>query len=277
MFPLLLLPQEILDCILLYVNDPIISILFESKYAFVQVRNNLDPLKNYLSYLIKYRWIKQLYWLSKQKLLSDTDILASALSDGSFAFVERCTGLIPFPTRYDSLNRLFQIAVRTCSVDKISFVLTTGFRPMVISDFRSLRMCNNTLNYLATVLPKEVIFTKEAAVVAMESDNDLFLENASRYMDVRNGLSDRDLIIAARKGAFNALKWYHKSCYCGKNNYYKCILDEYVYKAAVQSHCDDIVKWLRDETNCNIRRLGYPTVGWMDGFGHNGSYNTFWR
>lgn len=270
-----LLPREIIDEIIIYTRNPVIAVLFRSDYAYTKLSKRdhharMDTMKT----LCKHGCIKQLYWLYMNKVESADDILNICMTEGSLRMLRRLTSLFPsIMTQETSISRLFQSSLHTCNIDKVRYILDTGYIPVEIQDPRPLRLCPTVMNALLESLPVDLFMKQEFVSVAMESNNETFLRITEEHFDARKNMSNRDLILAARRGSLNALKWFHQCCPCSKYNYARCILDECIYNAGMQSRQGDIIEWLRNETNCALRmmgypRLGYPRLGYMNGFGY---------
>lgn len=260
------LPVEIQENIILQTDDPLFAIMF----SFVHVTKLLLTTQNtsfLLQQLIEYKCSKQLYWIHVNNILSNVEILSAIISLSDLSYLQYIENLIPIPHQFDALNSLFQVSLSTCILNKIEHILNKGFIPSTLSNIRNLRFCKDTLLRLATILPANLIMTSEVAVIAMESDNVEYLKMADKFFDVRNSVSHRDLLISARKGALECLKWYHLVCHCNRHNYCRCVFDESIYRASLQSHNGEIVQWLENETNCAMKKLGYTRKGYLE-FGY---------
>lgn len=263
-------PQEIVEMIILETKNVFLSIFLESSYAFRCLFSEKDTME-ILNILMSIGAIKQLYWLHKMKFISTDDIFQRLFIVADKDTFHKVIRVIPLPKTTISLESMFQASIKSCCTWKIRFLISYGekhgYKPDTINDVRALRHCPNVMNFLMGALDPQVIFTADASVVALESNNVEYLETANRLFDVRYGIKNRDLMVAAHRGAIDALKWYHHTCPCKVTNYSHCILDECIYKAALMSHQEAIVRWLKEETNCLMFRLGYPLLGWLNGFG----------
>jgi len=264
-------PQEIFELIILQSENIYISIFLQNEHTFKKLYSP-EYEKEILNTLIESDSIKQLYWLHKMGLIPSIEILKRCVMVASSDFLDRIIKVIPFPKSCEEIDLLFQASIGSCKLDIIKFILEHGsihgYEPKIIKDIRTLRYCQTVMNGLVEILEPDLIFTKDATVVALESNNTDFLQKANRLFDVRHAFSNRDMIVAAHRGAIDSLKWYHTNCPCRVTNYSHCMLDESVYKAASMAHREEIVQWLRNETNCLMFRMGYPLLGWMNSFGY---------
>ena len=201
-------------------------------------------------------------------------MLTTFLTHGGSIKFKRFWHLMPTTVlNRGTMDRLFQCSLQTCNTEKVEFILSTGYTPMEIYDPRPLRYCPNVLNRLLDLLPPHVLMRQDIVSVAMESNNLVFLQATESHFDARRNMPTRDLIVSARKGALDALKWFHATCPCSNTNYAKCILDECIYNAGMQSRQSNVIEWLQNDTNCNLRRMGYPRLGWFGGFGYGDLYD----
>lgn len=288
MFPLQSLPLEIQEMVVLFTDDLLLAVMLQMTHVCKKlirhqrhhavvsncpiVHHSDAEMCRVLKQLVLDDCVKQLLFLFKTDIAGLEDILPVLCIEGSFSLMERFHSIVPFTKNFDMADLVFQTAIKTCSVEKIFFVLHRGFVPEEIRNVRSLRMCPETMLKLIPAIPEDVLFTRDALVVAVESDNVEFLETAEGLLSTaRHMISTRDLIIAARKGSLNALKWYHQKCLCKRSNYLHCVLDDSVYRAGLQSHNEGVLNWLQNETNCGMTQYGYPSLGYLNyGYGDGG-------
>jgi len=281
-FPLLFLPREIVDTIVLLAGDPWTAAIFRSRYAYSRLTVcNIRRFQN-LTPLVKHNCFKSLSWLCREKLENPKDVFACIIAEGSLALIERAFKLIEHPPTQNFKNGVFDVALKSCDPRKITLLLDFGYVPNEPPCLRCLNHAGSILSLLADRLPAHIIFTRDAAVAAMESDNVEFLERANARFNIKKHLGSRDAIMAARKGALRSLQWFHRQCPCEKTAYARCMFPESVYHASLQSKRDDISKWLKDETNCMLHGFGYPRLGYLNGFRYgygdlaDGSRGLFW-